>query len=409
MFDCNFSSVCDVFDGGIVPSLNNPLASLTVSNISFLECRITRNANIIGTAEMPLKPGRQNIANNGSNAFTWCEWNGSSTIGTDISLSDGISSGGAICVCHQTKGELSVFHCLFNNCFAYSRGGGIMFHDVKSVHIEYNTFNSCTALNHIGGAMNVFGIRSCTRISGCEFKRCKAKSFGGEINLDDFQVSATNCIESEKGGGESACVFDCSFTSCFVENANGGGMRCYNIPVQVKIRSIQFISCNASSNGGGLSADPRMTTAPKDGYYFYFLFFHKCECKTVSNPYGHDMVYGDHFNLYLNSGNPFYVCYTTNTDETRVCYAHEYLIANDKWLYQHTEKKDWLKKGVLNRLVAAEGGVEDELCGIDESSARKTIGIAASWSTTHTLLVVTLMEGNHRNEEVTIETNMNKM
>eukprot|EP00770_Monocercomonoides_exilis_P012004 MONOS_11946.1-p1 / transcript=MONOS_11946.1 / gene=MONOS_11946 / organism=Monocercomonoides_exilis_PA203 / gene_product=unspecified product / transcript_product=unspecified product / location=Mono_scaffold00629:9589-10426(+) / protein_length=263 / sequence_SO=supercontig / SO=protein_coding / is_pseudo=false len=36
MNGCTFSSICDVYDGGIVHSLNNPYASLTASNTSFV-------------------------------------------------------------------------------------------------------------------------------------------------------------------------------------------------------------------------------------------------------------------------------------------------------------------------------------------------------------------------------------
>ncbi|KAH7825106.1 uncharacterized protein MONOS_6344 [Monocercomonoides exilis] len=391
--DCSFSSVCDVYDGGIVPSINNPFTSLTVSNTSFIESRRTRNVYINGTAEVPFKPGRQNTTNIGANSFVWCEWNGSSTTGKSDSTSDGISSGGAICMCNQSSGELSVSHCSFNECFAYSRGGGIMIHHVKSVHIENNMFNACTAQNHYGGGMYVVTISECVRISGCEFKSCKAKSYGGGINLDEFQVSGINCIGLENGGGESACVFDCSFTSCFVVNDGGGGLRCRNIPNQFKMRSIRFISCNASSNGGGLCLDPQMATVSSNSHYCYFIFFHNCNC-TSSTPYGHDVYFEDDNNLF-SSSNPFYESYTTNSNNKRVCY-----LANS---YQHTEKMNWLSFGIIDRYVGVSGDDLRSLCGASEEDPCKSVEHAVGASMVHLSSTIKVLSGKHQSEISTID------
>ncbi|KAH7829279.1 uncharacterized protein MONOS_15799 [Monocercomonoides exilis] len=101
-------------------------------------------------------------------------------------------------------------------------------------------------------------------------------------------------------------------------------------------------------------------------------------------------------------GNPFYECYTTNTDDQRVCYAYNYASAS-AWSYQHTEKKDWLKRGILNRFVAVSGGGEEDLCGVNESYACRTIGVAVIRSVIQVSLSVTLMEGNHTSETETIE------
>eukprot|EP00770_Monocercomonoides_exilis_P006361 MONOS_6328.1-p1 / transcript=MONOS_6328.1 / gene=MONOS_6328 / organism=Monocercomonoides_exilis_PA203 / gene_product=unspecified product / transcript_product=unspecified product / location=Mono_scaffold00198:30-5202(-) / protein_length=1690 / sequence_SO=supercontig / SO=protein_coding / is_pseudo=false len=391
--DCSFSSVCDVYDGGIVPSINNPFASLTVSNTSFIECRRARNAVINGTAEVPFKPGRQNITDNGANIFTWCEWNGSSTTGKSDSSTDKLSNGGAICMVNLGNRELSVSHCSFNECVAHSRGGGIMCHSVKSAHIEYNTFNSCTAQNHFGGGMYVVTISKCVRISRCEFKSCKATSNGGGINLDNFQVSATNCIESENGGGESACVFDCRFISCSVVNDNGGGLSCRNIPSEFKMRSIQFISCNASSYGGGLLLDPQMETVSSNSHYCHFIFFHNCNC-TSSTPYGHDVYFEDDNNLF-SSSNPFYESYTTNTNDERVCYNGSSL--------QMTEKKWWLKEGPKNRFVGENGDDTRSLCGMSEAVPCKTVEFVVFVSLMQSSSTITVLSGKHQSEISTID------
>ncbi|KAH7814944.1 uncharacterized protein MONOS_12095c2 [Monocercomonoides exilis] len=107
-------------------------------------------------------------------------------------------------------------------------------------------------------------------------------------------------------------------------------------------------------------------------------------------------------------GNPFYECYTTNTDEKRICFAYNYAIAN-VWTYDEISKKDWLKRGILNRFVAVSGGNAEELCGLDESSACRTIGVAVEKSVIQVSLSVTLMGGDHTSETTTIEIGTKKI
>ncbi|KAH7826727.1 uncharacterized protein MONOS_12334 [Monocercomonoides exilis] len=372
MSSCSFSSVCNAYDGGIVPSLNNPLASLTVSNSSFVRCYRTRNVEFIGTEMKKKQPGRQNSTENGQNTFIWCEWNGSKTSGIVQDGSDSASNGGAIYMFNLQSGEMSISHCTFNDCYAYYCGGGIMCLAIKSIHIENNVFNACTAQNEYGGGICVYGVSTCVKISECKFRNCEAYNEGG----------GSSCVGEEKGGGESACVFDCSFVFCSVANNGGGGMLCYNIhSIQFKMRSAQFISCSALSEGGGF-------------------------CRSEATPYGHDMMYGDDFNLFLSSGNPFFECYTLNTDDQRVCYANN---PSGSWIFDQTSKKDWLKRGILNRFVAVSGGGEDDLCGLDESTACRTIGVAVIRSVIQVSLSVMLLEGSHISETTTIEIGTKKI
>ncbi|KAH7829299.1 uncharacterized protein MONOS_12093 [Monocercomonoides exilis] len=305
------------------------------------------------------------------------------------------------------SGELSVSHCLFNNCFAYSRGGGIICHTIKSVYIENNVFNACTAQNHYGGGMYAYSILECVRIGGCEFKNCKANSEGGGLRLYSFSVSGSGCIPTENGEGESACVFDCSFTSCSVTNTIGGGMYCVTVPAtQFKMSTIQFISCFALSNGGGLCLHPNRETAPDNKLYCFFLFFHDCKCRSASTPYGHDAIYYDNNNLYLDSGNPFYECYTTNTDDKRMCYAHNYANAG-AWTFDQTSKKDWLKDKTL--YVSVNGNDSFELCGANETYPCLTVKKAFEMCEVQISLAITLMEGKHQSEATTIEIGSKKI
>ncbi|KAH7831909.1 uncharacterized protein MONOS_9379 [Monocercomonoides exilis] len=406
MSSCSFSSVCNVYDGGIIPSLNNPLASLIASNISFVGCCRARNVKCEGTSYNKLTPGRQNTTDNGTNSFIWCEWDGSKATGSRSDYADDASNGGAIYMYSKGDGTISVAHCSFNGCAAFYAGGGVMCANIKSVEIENNSFSACSSETWIGGGLCVFSIYACVRISGCEFQNCKAIGYGGGLHLENFQVSGIGCVGNESGEGESVCVFDCCFTSCSATNSQGGGMRCVTVPNQFKMRSIQFISCNASSNGGGMSVDPRMTTAPKDGHYFYFLFFHECKCRTTSIPYGHDVIYYDYYNVISTSDYPFHECSTTNADDKRVCYGYNYSNAG-AWKYDQTSKKDWLKDKTI--YVSVNGNDNFELCGTNETFPCLTVNKAFEMCEEQISLSITLMGGDHISETATIDIGTKKI
>ncbi|KAH7829318.1 uncharacterized protein MONOS_14253 [Monocercomonoides exilis] len=229
MSGCEFVSVWDVYDGGIVPSLNSPSSSLAASNTSFVRCYRSQNVEISGSEGNPSKPARQQISDNGANSFTWCVWNGSKANGTSTSTSNGTSNGGAIFMYGLSSGTLLVKYCSFNDCYAYWNGGGILCDSINSIKIENNSFYSCADKNDYGGGMYARSISSCVRISGCEFHKCSAKNYGGGLYLSNFNVSRVGCVEDENGDGESACVFECSFISCILSGKSGGGRVCINV------------------------------------------------------------------------------------------------------------------------------------------------------------------------------------
>ncbi|KAH7818066.1 uncharacterized protein MONOS_5094fu5095 [Monocercomonoides exilis] len=397
MSGCEFVSVWDVYDGGIVPSLNSPSSSLAASNTSFVRCYRSQNVAVSGSEGNPSKPARQNQTDNGANSFTWCEWNGSNTTGTNYSHDDGISSGGAINMYNLASGTLLVKYCSFNDCTAYWDGGGIMCREISSIKIENNSFNACTAKNNYGGGIYAYYITSCVRVSGCEFQNCKAYYYGGGLYLNSFQVSGSSCIGTESGNGESASVFGCSFTSCSLSNIGGGGLLCESVPAAFKMRSIQFISCSALSYGGGFWFNPRRSTAPNNIYCFFF-FFHDCRCSN-STPLGYDVYFSDGNNLF-SSANPFHESYTTNSDEKRVCYNGTSL--------QETQKKWWLKDGKL-LFVGVNGNDLNNLCGMSETAPCKTVGHAVSSSMAQLSSTITLLGGRHVSEEKTINVGEKKI
>eukprot|EP00770_Monocercomonoides_exilis_P014649 MONOS_14595.1-p1 / transcript=MONOS_14595.1 / gene=MONOS_14595 / organism=Monocercomonoides_exilis_PA203 / gene_product=unspecified product / transcript_product=unspecified product / location=Mono_scaffold01031:5732-14599(-) / protein_length=2873 / sequence_SO=supercontig / SO=protein_coding / is_pseudo=false len=402
---CSFSSVCDAYDGGIVPSLNNPLASLIASNTSFVGCCRTRNVVCEGTADGKLTPGRQNTTDNGAYSFIWCEWNGSKATEMSEDYSNQASNGGAIFMHTLTSGSLSVSHCAFNDCSSYWCGGGIMSSLIKTTIIESSTFNCCVSTKRYGGGVYLYGISLCTRVSGCQFDNCKAIGYGGGLKLESFNVSGSGCIGIENEGGESACVFDCCFTSCLLSSTGGGGIFCQYVPDAFKMKNIKFIACAASAHGGGLELYPYRQASQNKTVYCYFLFFHKCQCSAIP-PYGHDMAYLDYFNEILNSDNPFYESYTTNTDEKRVCYAFNLADAG-VWSYQHVEKKDWLKDKTI--YVSVNGNDASPLCGANTTYPCLTVKKGFEMCEVQISLTITLLEGDHTSETVTIDIGIKKI
>ncbi|KAH7819405.1 uncharacterized protein MONOS_11473 [Monocercomonoides exilis] len=111
-------------------------------------------------------------------------------------------------------------------------------------------------------------------------------------------------------------------------------------------------------------------------------------------------MYYDYYNAISTSDNPFYECYSTNTDDRRMCYGYN-LSSSGSWKFQHTEKKDWLKDKTL--YVSVNGNDEYELCGANESNPCKTVKKGFEMCEVQISLTITLMEGNHVSETTTIE------
>ncbi|KAH7822317.1 uncharacterized protein MONOS_14123 [Monocercomonoides exilis] len=121
-----------------------------------------------------------------------------------------------------------------------------------------------------------------------------------------------------------------------------------------------------------------------------------------STPYGHDVYFYDGNNLF-SSDNPFFESYTTNVDEKRVCYA------DNDWVYQHTEKKWWLKEGMKDRYVGVGGDDASNLCLMSESAPCKTVGHAVESSMAQLSSTITVLGGRHVSEGATISVGEKKI
>ncbi|KAH7828431.1 uncharacterized protein MONOS_4588 [Monocercomonoides exilis] len=198
---CSFLSVCDVYDGGIVPSLNSPSSSLDASNTSFVRCYRSQNVAVNGSEDNPSKPARQQIADNEANSFTWCVWNGTKTTGTSGSYSDGVSSGGAI---NMISG------CEFQKCKANSVGGGLYLENFnvsgsscigtesgkgESACVFGCSFTSCSLTYSSGGGMYCYNVPSAFKMRSLQFISCSAVSYGGGLCFNpNQQIAPSNNI-----------------------------------------------------------------------------------------------------------------------------------------------------------------------------------------------------------------------
>ncbi|KAH7829297.1 uncharacterized protein MONOS_15893 [Monocercomonoides exilis] len=118
------------------------------------------------------------------------------------------------------------------------------------------------------------------------------------------------------------------------------------------------------------------------------------------------MMYVDYYNVFLSTGNPFYECYTTNTDEKRMCYAYNYSNAG-AWTFDQSMKKDWLKDKTI--YVSVNGNDLNELCGANELNPCLTVKKAFEMCEVQISLAITLLDGNHKSEVTTIEAGSKKI
>ncbi|KAH7817312.1 uncharacterized protein MONOS_8923 [Monocercomonoides exilis] len=190
--------------------------------------------------------------------------------------------------------------------------------------------------------------------------------------------------------GRRAYVFECSFALCSLTGSHGRGISCSYVPAAFKMRCMQFISCSAVSYGGGMRFYPDQSTPPSNNLYFCFFFFHDCRCN-ASTPYSNDLFFQDLCNLF-SSANPFYESYTTNSDDKRVCRQY---YNGSSYVYQHTEKKLWLKEGMKDRYVGVGGSDTNNLCGMSEAAPCKTVGHAAESSMAQLSSTITVLSGRH--------------
>ncbi|KAH7820980.1 uncharacterized protein MONOS_14794 [Monocercomonoides exilis] len=79
------------------------------------------------------------------------------------------------------------------------------------------------------------------------------------------------------------------------------------------------------------------------------------------------------------------------------------------YVYQHTEKKEWLKEGMKDRYVGVGGSDSSNLCGMSEASPCKTVGHAVGSSMGQLSSTITVLGGRHVSEGATISVGEKKI
>ncbi|KAH7817572.1 uncharacterized protein MONOS_11078p1 [Monocercomonoides exilis] len=399
---CLFESVCDVYYGGIVQSINRCGTSLSVFNSTFFSSRRSKNAEYRGTEGSPLNPGRITLLYEGEFIFEWCEWNGSHTSSSSKAINvpdaqDTYWSGGAMCLIGWGECSLLINFCVFLGCYSDSDGGATRCYNTllsASINTNYSQCYSGT-----GGAINIYQ-SSCLETANCWFTNCTSSGGGGGIFLKSIFNSKPNCLAEEKGNGESACIYDCFFVGCQANSSSGGGLRCDYMWDSFRMRNIFFGNCSAKSEGGGLFSEVNGTGLQIDSVLFYFIFFQKCSC-SGDPPYGLDVCIYD--TVCIDFTNPFANSFTSNTNEKRVCYKFK----SSSLTYEQTERKDWLP--LIQFYNVGTNGIDFELCGAMEVLACKTAGFAVQQSTGDTESRVIILEGRHMSERAAIEIGSKKI
>ncbi|KAH7822081.1 uncharacterized protein MONOS_2902 [Monocercomonoides exilis] len=343
---CLFAFACDVFDGGITQSINSEhMPRLYFLNNSFSLCLRTSNVNINGSEGNPQKPSRQTSLSSGMNTFAWCEWTDSTG-----------DRGGAISI-KTSAVELTVNFCTFISCHASEYGGAIYTTSNSYLSVANSSFVKCEATSFDGGGLYTQNVSNYCLVSDCFFMECNSTYSGGGLHVR-LQTPISFLEGAEKS--EYTVINNCSFITCSVTQRTGGGLAFLASPnVYTVAKSCIFFKCTASFQGGGLSLELHFVKEGSQKLCSFFLF-QKCSCSS-SNSQGHDVFINDPNNKILDS--PFFQCYTSNPSEQRVCWC----TSNNGFSY----KKDWLLDGLT--LFASSGGLLVEYCGLQRTSACKTI------------------------------------
>ena len=154
--------------------------------------------------------------------------------------------------------NLVIDSCNFTKCYAGSAGGAIFTYTfVSNCSINSCHFTDCSS-GYISGA--VHNDADDSRITFCDFTRCKAKGGGAMCNRgDDTTISDCNfrdCYALLSGGSLDNCADNCIVRSCNFINSRasqeGGAIRNAWGSLDLTVVSCNFTNCKASFKGGVL-------------------------------------------------------------------------------------------------------------------------------------------------------------
>ncbi|KAH7827902.1 uncharacterized protein MONOS_244 [Monocercomonoides exilis] len=172
-----FTNVKNVYDGGIVRSVNAPENSLVCTNCSFLFC----NRGLSNDTRQR-HPSRVTYSNKS------CSFNDSLFTFT----SEG--QGGAIYV--GGNGSLCVYRCTFKDCHSMDRGGAMFCSYFSHCFVCDSDFCGCKAESADGAITYWHGNHHLTK--SCVFVNCTSGSFFGAMNCEGVPIDnlLLNCTFS---------------------------------------------------------------------------------------------------------------------------------------------------------------------------------------------------------------------
>ncbi|KAH7831947.1 uncharacterized protein MONOS_5967 [Monocercomonoides exilis] len=276
--DSAFTKVENVYDGGIVQSVNAPGNNILCSNCSFLSC----SRELSNDTRKPY-PSREDYS------YRSCSFSDSLfTLTSQL-------RGGAIFV--GTNGSLNVQRCSFIECQTSIRGGAIFLIEFSNSEINVTDFANCTA-NDSDGALGIFhGIHAITYnclfvncssreqfgamnneysprdylINNCTFSYCLCNGTGGCVGLayppSEFSI-VDSLLEHSTSSRGGAIYFHSNTESTsmrwifllFRNNSSPLGNDAYSTPgLYEKLNKSQFVSCFSTSE------QPRFLHCPKTG------------------------------------------------------------------------------------------------------------------------------------------------
>ncbi len=167
-------------------------------------------------------------------------------------------NGGAI----FCEGKLSLSGASIIRCSAGYFGGAIAVTGNSDISMEKLTIDSCEATD--GGAICFYKFKNVlkvTKFDNCTIKNCKAKDYGGGLNISDKTELTANSLtikecRAKNGGGvynesqNEVTLNKTKIEQCYADKLGGGV--CYMSDTPMTLNNADISYCKSSQYGGGI-------------------------------------------------------------------------------------------------------------------------------------------------------------
>ncbi|KAH7831743.1 uncharacterized protein MONOS_507 [Monocercomonoides exilis] len=185
----------------------------------------------------------------------------------------------------------------------------------------------------MGGGICLADGNHCYSIRECNFSQSTGHYYGGGLYITDSSLG-TDCVEKTDEIGSNACIDNCLFDYCTIEDL-GGGSFCIDVkPSPFAIRSCSFFHSHASCYGGALylnfAVQGQSIIAP-----LFFCFFHNCSVSIKAGKYGDVLFIGGGSVLRLDPS-PLVSCFFTNPSNDDICVGAVSGTISAQWIKAQT-------------------------------------------------------------------------